>query len=443
MTTTTAEIQPLGIDFGAIQGVDTADSGPASSRLAQVDVSSPTALKRFSARSSLTEAELEQIRAIAQQLLPKMLDERSVLSDYGLSALDGVNASVSKISASQRKLDMPEVEAIITEMEKSLRNFGKKYDPNNAKMAEAFDNMRKFMAGISEFFQLGRDLLQDLYNDSLDVEERLDRCAAKLVKHRETWNRNVIMCDELRRENEKAIIQLIGAIAVMEQIRDDAHQLAQRLMAEAQALPAGSTERRQKDQQASDTTEFVTDLDMRISEFVQRLFVAYAMSALVRNIRRVSYGLEQRISLLINLTIPVMKQTVATWGLMLQAKQAGDVGTAAASANDRALSQLSQASSEIIPQVARAAFVPSTRPETMMEMAQSVVSQNEGIVLAAKEFYEQKARIEDAMVQGVTLINASGERANAQIIELVSTARAPIAELPAPEVPEKILELAS
>lgn len=443
MTTTTAEVQPLSIDFGAITGADEGSSGPASSMLDRVDVSSPTGLKHFSARSSLSEAQLDQVRAIAQKKLPGMLDDRNELSDFGLPALDGVNGSVQKISATQRELEMPEVEAIVTDMEKSLRNFGRKYNPADPKMVEAFDNIRKFMDGVADFFRLGKDLLQDLYNDSLSVEVRLDKCAAKLVKHREAMKRNVFLCDELYDQNEKAITQLTGVIAVMEQIHDDAHDRAQQLTAQAQALPKGNPERRRLEEQATNTTEFVQDVDMRISEFIQRLFVAYAMSPLVRNIRRVSYGLEQRISLLINLTIPVMKQTVATWGLMLQAKQAGEVGTAAANANDRALSQLAQASGQAIPEIARAVFVPSTRPETMMELAQSVVSQNNGIVAAAEEFYTQKARVEDAMVRGVAIMHDSGEETNAKIIDLVSAARAPIAELPAPEVPDQILELAS
>ncbi len=443
MNVATTEVQPLAIDFAAIQGVDDGSKGSASAVLDRVDTSSPTALKSFSARASLDEAQLEQVRAIATQLLPKMLNDRNELEIFGLSALDKVNGGVTKILGTQRELKLPDVEKIISDMESSLRNFGRKYDPSNPKMVEAFDNIRKFMAGVAEFFLLGKDLLADLYNDSLDVETRLDKCAAKLVKHRENMKRNVMLCDELYDDNEVAIQQLIGVIAIMEQIRDDAHDKSQQLDADARALPEGSTERRKVEEERTNTIEFVQDIDMRINEFVQRLFVAYAMSALVRNIRRVSYGLQQRISLLINLTIPVMKQTVATWGLMLQAKQAGEVGTAVASANDRALDALATASGQVLPETAKAAYVPSTRPETMMKLTQSVVSQNEGLVAAAEQFYAQKALIEDAMVRGVEIINQSTQDTDARLIELVSTARKPIAELSAPEVPDEVMKLAA
>ena len=52
---------------------------------------------------------------------------------------------------------------------------------------------------------------------------------------------------------------------------------------------------------------------MRTGEFKQRLFVAWATSPQVRNIRTISYGLGQRLGLLITLTIPVFKLTVVQW----------------------------------------------------------------------------------------------------------------------------------
>ena len=82
---------------------------------------------------------------------------------------------------------------------------------------------------------------------------------------------------------------------------------------------------------------------MRINEYQQRLFVAWSTSPQVRNIRTLNYGLGQRLALLVNLTIPTMKLTIAQWGLLLQANQAAQMQQAVADGANEVLSAYASA----------------------------------------------------------------------------------------------------
>ena len=85
------------------------------------------------------------------------------------------------------------------------------------------------------------------------------------------------------------------------------------------------------------------------AEFQQRLFVAWSTSPQIRNIRSLHYGLGQRLALLVNLTIPTMKLTIAQWGLLMQAQQAAGLQQAVADGANEVLSAYASASGRAVP----------------------------------------------------------------------------------------------
>jgi uncharacterized protein YaaN involved in tellurite resistance len=437
------DVQPLEINFDAIMGKDlAAPEGAASKALETVDLSAPSALKTFSARSKCSPEQLTQIKAYSTQHVQTMIDDRAQFSTFGTTVFDGINQVVNDMLKLQGSDEVSEETLrILKEMEHVLAGFKKDYNTEDSRVAEMFRSISEFVKGAANALSFGKQIALDFFNRSLEAGERLDRIAGKLVTHRETMKTNVISCDELYDANEGSIVNVIGVIAIMEQLRDDAHAISQQLDAEAKALPAESPDRRAKEEARANTVEFITDADMKISEFIQRLFIAYATSPQIRNIRRVSYGLQQRIQLLIDLTIPVMKMTIAVQGNLLRAKTAGEAGDAVIDANKQALQEFSKVAGETIPVLAQTMFKPSLDAETVMAIADSIDSQNKGLVAATEQAMEHRAVLTDTIVRATTLINESGEAADAKIIELVSRSRQPIAALPAPEVPKDIMDL--
>ena len=159
------------------------------------------------------------------------------------------------------------------------------------------------------------DWLHDLLRDAQGLQAYLDKLTADLEDKRGELRHNVAMCNQLYAANETAITNLVVTIAAMEYVLDDAQAAAAAIVVDDSAPDA----RAQREKRDVLTNEFIPALENRIGEFKQRLFVAWATAPQIRNIRMVSFGLGQRLALLITLTIPVFELTVVEWVTVQQA----------------------------------------------------------------------------------------------------------------------------
>ncbi|WP_432971219.1 toxic anion resistance protein [Dactylosporangium sp. CA-233914] len=423
----------LQIDFGNLVGgpAEPAAGSADSAITAAVAASEPRALV---CKDLLSPAQVTQAEAAAKQLYPVMLANTDQLAAFGNSAIDGVNTQVSRIFREVGRVNIPELTGIMHELNDRMRNFRRKYDPSDPKVRETFN---KFSDSIKGLFRKGRDLLEMLFEEAKTVEQQLDKVAGQLSDKQLQLKRNVVLCDELYKANEAAIGQLIGAIAVMELVRDVALEDARSIK-----ITPGAPDERDLQERLSLITEFIQALEVRINEFQQRLFVAWSTSPQVRNIRTLNYGLGQRLALLMNLTIPTMKLTIAQWALMLQANQAADMQQAVADGANDVLSAYAQASKTAVPQIARVIQTPTIRPETILEVADSIDAQARGIEDAVKFGQQKRAEVVTAIVTANESMSQTSQRLSKTVVELVSRAKEPLALPAGPQLPASVLEQA-
>ncbi len=428
------QAQELQIDFGSMVGApERPPAGTADSALALHVADGDS--RGLVCKDLLTPAQREQATHVAKQLYPAMLGNTDQLATFGGTAIDQVNAQVNRIFREVGPVDIPELTHIMREVNDRMREFRRKYDPRDPKVRETFD---KFVDAIKGLFRRGRDMLEMLFEDARNVERQLDRIAGTLAEKQQHLKRNVVLCDELYRANETAIGQLIGAIAVMELVRDAA-------VAEARTITIdpSAPDRRDQQEYESRVVEFIQAIEVRINEYQQRLFIAWSTSPQVRNMRALNYGLGQRLALLVNLTIPTMKLTIAQWGLLLQANQAAGMQQAVADGANDVLSAYASASGTAVPKIAKLIQTPTIRPETILEVAASIDAQAKGIEDAVRYGQQRRAEVVTAIVTAQESILASSERLNETVVELVAKAKQPL-ELPAPPpIPASVAEHAA
>lgn len=431
----------LGIDFAAIAGAETsAPAGASESALVKVDLNKP--LEQFSCRTALSATERMQLEAASAQLLVLFKKDRAQLSAFGDGALDDLNATVAHILREQGKLRIPEVEKMTKEMAFVIKDFRRKYRNDDPKLLEALE---KFADSVKGIFRAGKDFFDRLYIDSQSAVERLDGVAKKLIEHKGVLDRNVFLADELYEKNEVALLKLQGVIALMEQILELMHAEAVTKKQELDSMPAGqSPERRKKEEELNLHLEMIEELEVRRSEFVQRLFVGFSTAPQIRNLRKVSNSLSQRLQLLVSLTIPTMKLTIAQWGMMLQMDKAGKAIETVNDLNNDVLQGYAQATGEAIPRLALLSQTPSTTPTTIMVLAESIQTQHEGMVHAIEEGQRMRAELDHTVVQAIDLMSKSGTKYQTRVIELVGRTQhsKPLELEAAPEIPEVVVEYA-
>lgn len=427
----------LSIDFAAIAGEDSSSpKSPSESILDNIDPHK--SLEEFSCRAEFTEKQLVEVRKHSQNLLASFKEDRGKLSRFGDGSLTALNSVVDQLLNEQGTLRIPEVERITKEMGKSVANFRKKYKNADPKMTMALERFADSIAGI---FAAGQSFFGNLYIDSQSAVKRLDGVAKKLEEHKTILTRNVHFCDEIYDKNAVGVVTLIGTVAIMEQLLEDMHADAVLVKSELDALEkSDGTAKRKKQEELDLLIEMIEELTTRRSEFVQRLYIGYTTAKQIRNLRKVSNSLNQRIHLLIELTIPVMKLTIAQWGAQIEAKSALSAGQAVIDATNDVLQEYAEDSAATVKAIAVFTQTPTLLPATIIALADSVVAQNEGMLAAAKEGYRLRAELGDTMVKSVRVMTESQDKYDTEVIAMVTQAQKPLELAAAPELPDVVKE---
>jgi len=391
-------------------------AGPLVAGESAADVALPgQAPGQFSCLAMLSKAQADQARSAATQLFPKMLNNTDVLAEFGNQAVDAVNMQVNRIFRELGPVEIPELTVIMRQINDQMRDFRSKYDPTIPQVREAFD---RFMDSVRGVFRRGRDIVERLFAEARTVEQQLDRIAGQLTEKQHELKRNVVLCDELYKANEKSISQLVGAIAVMEAVRDQAVETMKTIV-----IDPADPDKRDKE-----------ELRNRIADFV-----AWSTSPQVRNTRSLHYGLGQRLALMVNLTIPTMKLTIAQWGLLLQAQQAAQMQEAVAEGANEVLQAYAQASGRAAGEIARTIQTPTLKPETIIEVATSLDQQAEGMIEALKYGTQARQEVVNALIAAQHSITQSSDRLATTVVQLVGRAEEPL-EMPAmPSLPAAVL----
>lgn len=378
----------------------------------------------------LTPEQQEAARKVAAQQFPRLLADTDALGTFGDQALSAVNSQVNRIFQDVCPVQIPELTSIMNEINDRMRAFRRNYGPSlNREVRETFD---KFADAVKGIFRRGRDIVEMLFEEARSVDQQLDRIAGQLATKQHELRRNVVLCDELYQANEASIAQLVGAIAVMEAILDEAAKAQAAIVVEPSA-PDG----RVKQEERARITEFMTAMQTRINEFQQRLFVAWSTSPQIRNIRALHYGLGQRLALMVNLT--TMKLTIAQWGLLLEAQQAAGMQKAVAEGANEVLSAYAAASGQTDGEISRTMQTPTLDPQTILDVAESLDQQATGLEDAVR--YGESARQE--VVAATLVAQSSIARTSADLdktaAELVVKSANKVELPPTPHLPEAVM----
>lgn len=365
--------------------------------------------EQFACKSLLSGQNLEHAQTYARQLYPQMLNNTQIMMEFGKDAITGMNKLIDKLLKEVGPVDIPELTAIMSDLNNEMRKVRGKYDIADPRVREKLENWGK---GLSRFFGQAKSLVESLMQDALRVEQQLDRVKAALVGKEQQILRNVGLYDQLYRTNEQEIMNVIRAIAVMELVRD----LAQEEAASIQVDHHNKAER-DKSERKRLLADFIQNMDIKITEYKNRLFVGWTTSPQVTNMRSLDVGLAQKLDLLLNLTIPVMKGTIVQWRMMIQAQQGAQMERVVAEAANEWLIAYTNAGAEAVPLIAGAVQTPSLTPQTITAMALSVEQQTQSIIDAYEQGKTNRAEADDAIVKAARVISAATNKISVKIIE--------------------------
>ncbi|HEP1509487.1 TPA: toxic anion resistance protein [Streptococcus pyogenes] len=351
------------------------------------------------------------ITAKAPALVDTFLADQNALLDFGQSAVEGVNATVNHILAEQKKLQIPQVDDLLKSTNRELNGFIAKY-----KDATPVD-LDKKPNFLQKLFKQSRDTLQEFYFDSQNIEQKMDSMAAAVVKQEDTLARNIVSAELLIEDNTKSIEHLVGVIAFIEASQKEASQRAAALQKDLKTKDSATPDYQIKADLLARTTEVINTLEQQHTEYLSRLYVAWATTPQMRNLVKVSSDMRQKLGMLRRNTIPTMKLSIAQLGMMQQSVKSGMTADAIINANNAALQMLAETSKEAIPALEQSAQRPTLSMKSVTSLAESLVAQNNGIIAAIDHGRKERAQLESAIIRSAETINDSIKLRDQNIVQ--------------------------
>ena len=359
----------------------------------------------------LTPEQQNAIMAKAPQLVDNFISDQNALLDFGQAAVEDVNNTVNRILAEQKKLQIPQVDELLKNTNKELNGFVAKY--KDAQIAE-LDKKPNF---LEKLFKQSKNTLQEFYFDSHNLEQKMDSMAATVVKQEDLLARNIVSAEMLIEDNTKSIENLVGVISFIEASQREAGARALTLQNEVAQLETATLDYQTKSQELARLTEVVNTLEQQHTEYISRLYVAWATTPQMRNLVKVSSDMRQKLGMLRRNTIPTMKLSIAQLGILQQSMKSGQVANAISNANNAALQMLAETSKEVIPQMEKISQNPTITVESVTKLAESLVAQNQGIIEAIDKGREKRALLEATVIQSAETINDSVKLRDQKIIQ--------------------------
>ncbi|HER7121779.1 TPA: toxic anion resistance protein [Streptococcus pyogenes] len=351
------------------------------------------------------------ITAKAPALVDTFLADQNALLDFGQSAVEGVNATVNHILAEQKKLQIPQVDDLLKSTNRELNGFIAKY-----KDATPVD-LDKKPNFLQKLFKQSRDTLQEFYFDSQNIEQKMDNMAAAVVKQEDTLARNIVSAELLIEDNTKSIEHLVGVIAFIEASQKEASQRAAALQKDLKTKDSATPDYQIKADLLARTTEVINTLEQQHTEYLSRLYVAWATTPQMRNLVKVSSDMRQKLGMLRRNTIPTVKLSIAQLGMMQQSVKSGMTADAIINANNAALQMLAETSKEAIPALEQSAQNPTLSIKSVTSLAESLVAQNNGIIAAIDHGRKERAQLESAIIRSAETINDSVKLRDQNIVQ--------------------------
>ncbi|HEQ0693461.1 TPA: toxic anion resistance protein [Streptococcus pyogenes] len=351
------------------------------------------------------------ITAKAPALVDTFLADQNALLDFGQSAVEGVNATVNHILAEQKKLQIPQVDDLLKSTNRELNGFIAKY-----KDATPVD-LDKKPNFLQKLFKQSRDTLQEFYFDSQNIEQKMDSMAAAVVKQEDTLARNIVSAELLIEDNTKSIEHLVGVIAFIEASQKEASQRAAALQKDLKTKDSATPDYQIKADLLARTTEVINTLEQQHTEYLSRLYVAWATTPQMRNLVKVSSDMRQKLGMLRRNTIPTMKLSIAQLGMMQQSVKSGMTADAIINANNAALQMLAETSKEAIPALEQSAQNPTLSMKSVTSLAESLVAQNNGIIAAIDHGRKERAQLESTIIRSAETINDSVKLRDQNIVQ--------------------------
>lgn len=373
------------------------------------------ARKQLICHQLLSPESLEKAAGEAAALLPQMLGNTELFLSYGSKEVAELNQLIDRMLKDVGRTDSAEIKALMKRLNDRMRETKSDYDPSDPAVREKFE---KWSKGVRGFLHRGKTMLEMLIEDIRSIEGQLDKIVDTVNDKERQMIRNILLYDELYRQNEAEIQNVMYVIAVMELIAELAGQ-----QAEAIVVDPDDPQQHEAAERKRVLSEFASNMSIRIAEFKNRLFIGWATSPQVSTMRTLDVGLATKLRTLTIIVIPSMKGQLVQWRMMLQSLEGAEIEQAIAASANEWVGGYAKALTASVPLIMQAIQDPTLTVETINGVADEIGAQAQLVIKGFEEGERKRTAVDNAIAESaVEIRKASRELTDAIVDHIVAQA---------------------
>ena len=409
--------QKLSINFSLDTKTNIAPIPPApvsrTDAILSEEVEKPDDRRRFLAYKLLDEDSETEARRVAVALYQRMFNDSVFLMEFGQDAVDRMNELVDRKQDEEQSVDIPYLYQLMRSASEVMLGLKTTYDLSNEDVKEQVEKaVRGERSFLDTLRRKGQITLQTLRLDLQTVEQQVDAIDAKMLAEQAKLLHNISLQHELYNTTEDEILELVRDIALMEIVRE----LAQ---AEADAIKADPSDMSQRNEieRRRRIVDFLVILDSKITEYTNRMFLAWTSSREIMNDRTLYVGLATKLQHQMKLTVPSMKLAMLRWAKRIEAMQTTQVIDVASDLANQWFTAAADSSAETAQEIAESAYSSTIKEETLDQVSQAVAKEAEALLAAYEKTGEERAGISRALVRAQQLMQQQDQKINDAVIK--------------------------
>lgn len=359
----------------------------------------------FQFRSLLTEKQRGDLERGAPVLARKFSDDVNQIVTFGGPIMQKMNSASVQLLEAQRQIRIPEADAVVNDMLRTMDGFEKKW--RSQKLEDAVNS-------VVGWFKKGKYTLSTMVRESKPISDKIDLAEVKLQEMESSLADNISRGQLLHKQTLEHMDDVVAVLAALEQVievlRADFDAVDGELR-RAEASGAESVTYRGEATSVSELREIHANLSFVLSEtekswadWRSQFFLGFAHAPATRNLIVTTFALRRRLATFRTMGLPSARRSLAMWQQAAFAREGAELGQAVQDGTNKLIQGAFAETAKSVEAVANAAQAPVITEETIWAVIDSVKAQCSSIVAADKAGRALRARNLQALERGESSI---------------------------------------
>jgi len=359
----------------------------------------------FKFRSLLTAQQLADLQRGAPALARKFVDDVNQIVSFGGPVMQKMNSASVQLLEAQRDIKVPEADAIVNDMLRTMDGFEKKW--RSQKLEDAVNT-------VVGWFKKTKYTLSTMIRESKPITDKIDLAEVKLQEMETALSDNIARGQLLHKQTLEHMDDVVAVLAALEQVIEELRtefDTADAALRAAETAGSESAEYQGRTISVNELREIHSNLSLVLSEtekswadWRSQFFLGFAHAPATRNLIVTTFALRRRLATFRTMGLPSARQSLAMWQQAAFAREGAELGASVQEGTNKLIQGSFAETAKSVEMVANAAQAPVITEETIWAVIDSVKAQCASIVEADRAGRALRAKNLQALERGEAVI---------------------------------------